>query len=137
MDREELAQDEKSVYFFGILYSSEGSGKRSPVAIKPMPIDKKLTDKMWLFKNEGNLKDLLPSKWMSINKLNPIQLINHMKGLGLVISSLDELQEIMSHLETINMVLRFGNKIRCNPETIFKIDLPVNTGLNAITPPPE
>jgi hypothetical protein len=79
-----------------------------------------LENKQWLFKNESLIKELFPEEWTPINRLNALNIGLGLEELGVKIETMSNLLTVLSHLERIKILLRFGKKIRVNPESIFK-----------------
>ena len=79
-----------------------------------------LSNKQWLFKHESQIKELFPEEWTPINRLDALGIGLGLEGMGVKIETMGNLLVVLSHLERIKILLRFGKQIRVNPESIFK-----------------
>ncbi len=85
-----------------------------------MSLQDTLGNKEWLRANEDAIKKLLPDKWTDITQLQGVRIGSKLKELGVEYNSEEQFARIMIFMEKIGIVQAKGNRVRNNPDSIFK-----------------
>lgn len=86
-----------------------------------MSLQYTLGNENWLRTNENNVKALFPVLFTNIQSLNSIKLGADLKNLGVDWHSEKEFEMIMVFLEKLGFIIRDGQAVKRNPESVFLI----------------
>ena len=84
-----------------------------------MSLEESLGSEDWLKANEDKVKELFPDTWTNIQNLNALKLGADLKALGVNWRSEKEFEMIMVFFEKLGFILRDGQNVKRNPNTIL------------------
>jgi len=84
-----------------------------------MSIQDTLANETWLKANESAIKELFPVSFTHIQQLNGLKIGGQLRILGVAWRTEKEFEMIMVFLEKLGFLIREGQAVKRNPESIF------------------
>lgn len=84
-----------------------------------MSLKDTLGNEQWLLDNEHALKAIFPEDFTHIINLDYYHINSKLKELGVVFEHIDDINKILIFFEKIGITVREKNRIKRNPKRIF------------------